>query len=98
MKPRVFTAEKIHEVIGLAWADEISFDAIKEVAGLSEAEVIALMRANLKAGSFRAWRKRVSGRKAKHQKRDVDAKRHPTPNSDPDLIDSSAEIIETGLN
>ena len=98
MKPRVFTAEKIHEVIGLAWADEISFDAIKEVAGLSEAEVIALMRTNLKAGSFRVWRARVSGRKAKHQKREVSAKRCRTLKSDPDITDSDAEISESSTN
>ena len=98
MKPRIFTTEKIHEVIGLAWADEISFDAIKEVAGLSEAEVIALMRANLKAGSFRAWRKRVSGRKAKHQKRDVKVNRDRTLKSDPDMIGFDAEITESSIN
>lgn len=69
MKKEIHSAEKIHEIIGLAWADEVSFDAIKEVAGFSEKQVIALMRANLKPGSFKVWRERVSGRKAKHQMR-----------------------------
>ncbi len=69
MKKEIHSAEKIHEVIGLAWADEISFDAIKQVVGFTEKQVIALMRANLKSGSFRVWRARVSGRKAKHQMR-----------------------------
>ena len=27
------------------------------------------MRANLKPGSFRLWRKRVNGRRSKHQKK-----------------------------
>lgn len=69
MKKEILTAEKIHEIIGLAWADEVSFDAIKQVVGFTEKQVIAVMRANLKPGSFRVWRARVSGRKAKHQMR-----------------------------
>jgi uncharacterized protein (TIGR03643 family) len=68
MKKMSYSPELIHEVIGLAWADEISFDAIKKKLGLSEAEVITVMRRNLKPGSFRVWRKRVAGRKAKHLK------------------------------
>jgi uncharacterized protein (TIGR03643 family) len=69
MKKENHDIEKIHEIIGLAWADEVSFDAIKQVVGFTEKQVIALMRANLKPGSFKVWRARVSGRKAKHQKR-----------------------------
>jgi uncharacterized protein (TIGR03643 family) len=68
MKKMSYSPELIHEVISLAWADEISFDAIKKKLGLSEAEVITVMRRNLKPGSFRVWRKRVTGRKAKHLK------------------------------
>lgn len=59
----------LHEVIALAWADDASFDDIKRQTGLAEPEVIRLMRQNLKPRSFRLWRKRVSGRKAKHAKR-----------------------------
>ena len=44
-----------------------TFDAILETFGLNESEVISLMRSNLKPSSFRLWRKRVSGRKTKHQ-------------------------------
>jgi uncharacterized protein (TIGR03643 family) len=57
------------EIIHMAWQDRCSFERIEEVSGLSEPEVIQLMRANLKAGSFRRWRKRVSGRVTKHRKR-----------------------------
>jgi uncharacterized protein (TIGR03643 family) len=35
--------------------------------GLSEEQVIALMREHLKARSFRVWRMRVRGRVSKHQ-------------------------------
>ena len=57
------------EIIAMAWDDETSFDAIERATGLSEKEVIKLMRSELKSSSFRTWRARVSGRKAKHDKR-----------------------------
>ena len=57
------------EIIALAWADEVSFDEIKQKHGLSEKEVILLMRGHLKRSSFKLWRERVSGRKSKHKKR-----------------------------
>jgi uncharacterized protein (TIGR03643 family) len=59
----------INEVIRMAWADDISFDKIKRDKGLSEAEVIKIMRANLKKGSFKIWRARVTGRTSKHEKK-----------------------------
>lgn len=59
----------INDIIRMAWADEISFDRIKRERGLAEKEVIAIMRSNLKPSSFRLWRKRVSGRASKHEKR-----------------------------
>ncbi|MEN0041617.1 MAG: TIGR03643 family protein [Pseudomonadota bacterium] len=55
------------EVIELAWCDDTTFDSIKAQTGMTEAEVIKLMRTHLKPGSFRLWRKRVSGRAAKHE-------------------------------
>jgi uncharacterized protein (TIGR03643 family) len=58
---------QISEAIALAWADDVSFETIKEKLGLSESEIIRLMRGSLKPSSFRMWRKRVSGRKAKHK-------------------------------
>lgn len=59
----------IGEVIALAWEDDVSFDAIRLQTGLDEAEVITLMRRNLKPSSFRLWRKRVAGRRSKHRAR-----------------------------
>ena len=56
------------DVIGMAWRDRISFDEIKKKMGLSEKEVIQLMRRSLKRKSFILWRKRVRGRITKHRK------------------------------
>lgn len=49
----------ISEIIEMALSDHASFDSIREVHGIREAEVKALMRKNLKSGSYKAWRKRV---------------------------------------
>ncbi|KFJ43397.1 TIGR03643 family protein [Francisella philomiragia] len=57
------------EIIEMAWCDKTSFDSIKNITGLSEPQVIKIMRNNLKPSSFKLWRKRVSGRVAKHQKK-----------------------------
>jgi uncharacterized protein (TIGR03643 family) len=43
----------------MALSDHTAFATIQLEYGLREAEVVALMRANLKSGSYRAWRKRV---------------------------------------
>ena len=58
-------------IIGMAWDDQVPFEAIAQQYGLSEADVIALMKRCVKPGSFRAWRKRVQGRVAKHGKPSV---------------------------
>ncbi len=60
------TSQEVDRVIEMAWEDRTTFEAIEFQFGLSEAAVIALMRSELKSGSFRAWRKRVSGRRTKH--------------------------------
>ncbi len=57
----------IDRVIEMAWEDRTPFDAITIQFGLSEAETIKLMRAELKRNSFNLWRKRVnSGVSQKH--------------------------------
>jgi len=53
-------------VIEMAWEDRTPFDAIEQHFGLSEPQVIALMRKELKRGSFNLWRQRVTGRATKH--------------------------------
>ena len=55
-------------LVRMAWEDRTTFDQIKKRTGLSETEVIKLMRRELKPSSFRLWRKRVSGRITKHRK------------------------------
>lgn len=52
----------------MAWEDRTPFEAIETLYGLSEPQVIALMRAEMKPSSFKMWRKRVTGRKTKHLK------------------------------
>ncbi len=57
-------------IIEMAWEDRTPFEAILFQFGLSEAEVIELMRQHLKPSSFRLWRKRVnSGVSQKHLKK-----------------------------
>ena len=58
----------VSEIIEMAWCDKTSFDDIKDITGLAEPDVIKIMRSSLKPSSFRLWRKRVSGRNAKHKK------------------------------
>lgn len=57
----------ISEIIEMAWDDRASFDSIRTITGLTEKEVIIIMRKNMKPSSFKMWRKRVSGRAAKHE-------------------------------
>ena len=40
--------KNIDDVIGMAWSDKISFEEIKKKIGLTEKEVISIMRKNLK--------------------------------------------------
>jgi len=59
-------AADVSRVIEMAWEDRTPFEAIKTQFGLDEAAVIALLRQQLKPGSFRLWRDRVQGRRTKH--------------------------------
>lgn len=56
-------------IIEMAWEDRTPFEAIELQFGLDEAAVIELMRHEMKAASFRRWRKRVQGRATKHRQR-----------------------------
>ncbi len=54
-------------IIEMAWEDRTPFEAIEIQFGLAEAEVIKLMRKELKRSSFNLWRQRVnSGVSQKH--------------------------------
>ncbi|MBP9186019.1 MAG: TIGR03643 family protein [Bacteroidia bacterium] len=65
-----FTEAEVDRIIEMAWEDRTSFDAIKLQFGIPEAEVIKLMRNQLKPSSWRLWRKRVNqGISQKHAKK-----------------------------
>lgn len=57
----------IDRIVEMAWEDRTPFDAIERQFGVSEADVIRIMRQEMKRSSFEMWRARVSGRKTKHQ-------------------------------
>ena len=61
----------------MAWEDRTPFEALQVQFGFAEADVIALMRRELKRSSFNLWRKRVnSGVSQKHaQKRNPEIER-----------------------
>ena len=56
-------------VVWAAWADRITFEDIKSKTGLSEGDVIKIMRRSLRPSSFRLWRKRVNQKSIKHRKK-----------------------------
>jgi uncharacterized protein (TIGR03643 family) len=70
MSERTLSVTDQDRVIEMAWEDRTPFEAIQFQFGLTEAEVIDLMRQSLKRSSFNLWRKRVnSGVSQKHQKK-----------------------------
>ena len=63
------TDVEIDRIIEMAWEDRTPFEAITFQFSVSEAEVIKLMRTELKESSFKLWRKRVNtGVSQKHLK------------------------------
>lgn len=66
-----------NHIIELAWCDDTSFETIEMQFGVSEKEVIKIMRSNLKPKSFKVWRERASGRKQKHKKLTASQKIQP---------------------
>ncbi len=76
-KGRQISDQDLNRVIEMAWEDRTPFEAIHFQFDLTEADVIFLMRSNLKRSSFNLWRKRVnSGVSQKHlQKRNSEINR-----------------------
>jgi uncharacterized protein (TIGR03643 family) len=66
MSEQILSVKDIDRIIEMAWEDRTTFEAIEMQFGLKEKEVIALMRKEMKAGSFKMWRKRTNGRSTKH--------------------------------
>ena len=61
------TTGDISAVIQMAWEDRTTFETIMERIGISESEVIKIMRSELKPDSFKLWRQRMKGRATKHR-------------------------------
>jgi uncharacterized protein (TIGR03643 family) len=60
------TEIEMDRIIEMAWEDRTPFDAIQFQFNLSEADVKALMKKELKFSSYKLWRKRVENCKTKH--------------------------------
>lgn len=58
-KQRVLDHADVSAIIEMALSDHTPFATIELEYGLGEKDVQALMRRELKAGSYRTWRKRV---------------------------------------
>jgi uncharacterized protein (TIGR03643 family) len=61
------SAGDISAIIQMAWEDRTTFETIEERTGWAEADVIRLMRHELRPNSFRLWRQRMKGRVTKHR-------------------------------
>jgi len=55
-----FDLTQMDRIIEMAWEDRTPFEAIEFQFGITESEVIEVMRRVLKPSSFRLWRKRVN--------------------------------------
>lgn len=53
------TSAQISEIIEMALSDHTSFSTITAQHNVSPDQIKAIMRSNLKPGSYKAWRKRV---------------------------------------
>ena len=59
MKSQHLDPATISEIVEMALSDHVSFEQIRALHGLGPNKVQELMRQTLKAGSYRAWRRRV---------------------------------------
>ncbi len=50
---------QISEIIEMALSDHVAFGTISAQHGVTPDQIKAIMRSNLKPGSYKAWRKRV---------------------------------------
>lgn len=66
MNEKQLSLQDKDRIIEMAWEDRTPFEAIEMQFGLQEKEVIELMRREMKASSFKMWRKRMNGRSTKH--------------------------------
>ena len=59
MKRQFLDPTILGEIIEMKLSNHAGFDQIRTLHGLGPDKVKALMRQNLKSGSYRAWRRRV---------------------------------------
>lgn len=67
MQNQQLTAADIDRIIEMAWEDRTPFEAIEFQFGLKQQDVIAIMRKEMKASSFKMWRERTKNRHTKHE-------------------------------
>ncbi|MEM8906874.1 MAG: TIGR03643 family protein [Bacteroidota bacterium] len=67
IKKYKLTEIDIDRIVGMAWEDRTPFEAISEQFGLTEQEVIKLMKHQMRLKNWKKWRARVQGRKTKHR-------------------------------
>ncbi len=65
------SAEDIERIIRMAWEDRTSFEVIEAQFGLTNNQVIKLMRKSLSESAFKLWRKRSTSYSSplKHEKK-----------------------------
>ncbi len=59
----------VDRIVEMGWEDRTPFEAIEEQFGVSEQEVVRIMRREMTPKSFKRWRARVQGRKTKHARK-----------------------------
>lgn len=62
----LLSADDIDRIVQMAWEDRTPFEAILIQFGITEAEVIALMKSEMRLQNWQKWRARVQGRATKH--------------------------------
>lgn len=62
------TDQDVDRIVEMAWEDRTPFEAIEAQFGLTEAEVIKLMKQEMRLRNWKKWRERVQGRSTKHLK------------------------------
>jgi len=63
-----FADADIEQIILMAWADTIPFEAIEREYGLTENEVQKFMRMHQSEQTYRRWRERVTARRGSKSK------------------------------
>ncbi|MCO6475276.1 MAG: TIGR03643 family protein [Phaeodactylibacter sp.] len=68
LQRRQLTDRDLNRVVEMAWEDRTPFEAIEAQFGLTEAEVIRIMKHQMRLRNWKKWRARVQGRATKHRK------------------------------